>query len=50
MDGYREDFGFMFGVVNLTAAFVIFLMTNYIASNTEFLNQIMVDEKAEKYD
>ncbi|CAG5111079.1 Oidioi.mRNA.OKI2018_I69.chr2.g5415.t1.cds [Oikopleura dioica] len=42
MDRYREDFGFMFGVVNLTAAFVIFFMTNYIASNTEFLDQIML--------
>ncbi|CBY15241.1 unnamed protein product [Oikopleura dioica] len=42
VDKYPNDMGFMFGIANVTAGFVLFFLTNYIASNTDFLNQIML--------
>jgi chromate transport protein ChrA len=42
VEKYPTDMGFMFGIANVTAGFVLFFLTNYIASNTEFLDQIMV--------
>ena len=42
VEKYPDDMGFMFGIANVTAGFVLFFLTNYIASNTEFLDQIMV--------
>jgi hypothetical protein len=43
VEKYPTDMGFMFGIANVTAGFVLFFLTNYIASNTDFLDQIMVN-------
>ena len=42
VEKYPDDMGFMFGIANVTAGFVLFFLTNYIASNTEILDLIMV--------